>query len=130
MGVDLDLDYKGKSVIGMVAQPVDDYVVGVQIKSKPWILPRVNTPSGPPEIPRCRDRHIIRTDKHVVVVEVLTKVTVHPRCVEMDELRQCGREAIAEHASEAIASVGYETGVEAFARRLARKLRRRGVTVR
>lgn len=126
----LDLDRKGKMVAGMVAQPVDDYVVGVEIKSRPWILPRVETPDGPPEIPRCCDRHIIRTENHVVVVEVTTKVTVYSRFVTMDELRECGREAIAEHAPETQASIGYETGVEAFAQRLARKLKKRGVTVR
>jgi hypothetical protein len=130
MGADLNLDYKGKAVTNMVVRPVDDVVIGVQVKSKPWILPRVETPAGPPNIPRCSDRHIIRTEHHVVVVEVKTKVIVHPRYVTMDQLRQCGREAIAEHAPQAEALSGYEVSIEAFARRLARKLRRRGVTVR
>lgn len=126
----LDLDYKGRAVAGMVAQPVNDYVVGVEIKSRPWILPRVETPSGPPEIPRCRDRHIIRTEKHVVVVEVSTKVTVHPRMVTMAQLRSSAKESVDETGVASRTPDAYMAGIEAIARRLAKKLRQCGVDVR
>lgn len=129
MGVDLNLDYKGRPLIGFVAQPIDDFVVGVEVKSRPWILPRLQTPSGPPEIPKYRERHIMRTDNHVVVVDVIAKVHVHPRYVTMDQLRECGREAIEEHAPGATFPKGYAVAIKAFAHRLARQLRRRGVTI-
>lgn len=130
MSLNLDLDHRGKPVIGMVARPVDDYVVGVEVKSKPWILPLVDTPSGPPEVPRCRDRHIIRTDEHVVVIDVVTKVTVHPRSVTMDQIRHSVKESVDEVSPGARHLNGYEAGIQASANRLARKLRRCGVTVR
>jgi len=127
--MDLDLDHRGKSVTGIVSKPVDDYVVGVEVKSKPWILPLVDTPSGPPEVPRCRDRHIIRTDKHVVVVDVITKVHVFPRFLTMDQIRQQVQESVDEASPGARHLNGYEVGIQASAKRLAKKMRKCGVTV-
>jgi len=129
VSLNLDLDHRGKSVTGIVSEPIDDFVVGVEVKSKPWILPLVDTPSGPPKVSRCRDRHIIRTAEHVVVVDVVAKVHVHPRLVTMNQVLQSVRETMDEEAPDAKHLDGYKTGIEALAKRLVRRLRRRGVTI-
>jgi len=127
--MDLDLDHRGSPVHNMVAQPVDDYVIGVQVSSRPWILPRVETPSGPPEIPQCHDRHIVRTREHVVAVDVTTRVTVYPRSMTMDEVRASVRETLAEEEPESLLRDGCEVGLEAMAHRLACGLQEQGVEI-
>jgi len=127
--MDLDLDHRGSSVRNMVAQPVDDYVVGVQVSSRPWILPRVETKCGPPEVPQCHDRHIIRTSEHVVAVDVTTRVTVYPRSMTMDEVRASVRETMEEEEPESLLRDGCEVGLEAMVHRLACGLQEQGVEI-
>lgn len=125
----LDLDHRGRPVTGMVSQPAGQYVVGVEVKSRPWVLPLVDTPSGPPVIPRCRDRHIIRTEDEVVVVDVATRVTTYPRTTTVEALRKSVQESVDEDSPGAWHLCGYESGIEAMVKRLVRKLRRCGVQV-
>ncbi len=127
------MNHRGKAVTNVVSQPMGDYVIGVQVSSRPVILPKIDDfPVKPPRIPRCFDRHIIRTDQGVVIVEVMARVKVLPLTVPFSQLVDAAREeldvALKEEGKQP-ADKDYTEGLHAIANRMAWKLRKQGVQV-
>lgn len=128
-----DFEYRGEPVCGTVAWPVDGYVIGVQASSRSWILPLAEMPDDLPVVDQCRDRHIIRTDEHVVATDVLVRTQVYPRSVTMSEVRVIARETMFEKEPEMLRQRFCEQEVrralEAFARRIACRLQKFGIKI-
>lgn len=127
------MEHRGKAVMNVVSQPMGDHIIGVQVSSRPVILPKIdNLPVKPPRIPRCFDRHVIRTNQGVVIVEVLARVKVLPLTVPFSELVDAAREelnvALKEEGVQLPAKT-YTEGLYALANRMAWKLRKQGVQV-
>jgi hypothetical protein len=115
-----------RTVYNVVARPTDRHVVGVEIRSKPVVLPLADGSVEPPDIPRCFDRHIFLSGDRVVTVEVMARVRSYPRQMTMDDVRAVARDTlVAELDGEPCSEV-----LEAMAQRLARKMLRRGVVVK
>lgn len=120
-------------VRNIVAQPVDEYVVGVEVSSRPVILPKVeNGTVSPPTIPCCSDRHIIRTPDSVVVVEVSARVTVFSRTIPLADVREAIRsesDIILQEEGRLPGSESYAEGLGALTGRLVKQLQDQGITV-
>lgn len=127
------MEYRGKAVTNVVSQPMGDHIIGVQVSSRPVILPKIDDfPVKPPRISRCFDRHVIRTDQGVVIVEVTARVKVLPLSVPFSQLMDAAREeldiALKEENKQPEAQA-YTEGLYALANRMAWKLRKQGVKV-
>jgi len=129
----VESEYRGKALCNVVATPIDGGVVGVEIRSKPIILPKIKGEELP-DIPRCRDRHIVRTEQHVVVVDVVARVKVFPRIVNFNDVWAEACESVdAALEDEGIVDLPiekYTEGVRAIAVRIAHRLQLQGMTIR
>ena len=121
------MEHRGRSVTNVVAHPVDNHVIGVKVSSYPVILPKIEDgPVEPPEIPRCFDRHIIRTGEQVIVVEVMARVKVYPRTVPYSDVLETARSELDVALQE---GENYDEGLNALADRIAWRLQKQGVKV-
>jgi len=125
------MEHRGKAVTNVVSQPVGNHVIGVKIASRPVILPKLES-IEPPVIPRCFDRHVIRTSTCVVIVEVAARVKVMPLSVPFSAIVETAREeldaALKEDGSQPSAE-DYKIGLRVIANRMAWKLRKQGIVV-
>jgi len=127
------MEYFGKPVTSVVAYPIGDCVIGAHVAVQPSILPRIEGgPISPPRIPRCRDRHIIRTETHVTIIEVQAEITAYPREISHEKVGECARTSLLE-ALEADnmtpTPAAYAEGLRAITQRLANRMREFGVKI-
>lgn len=114
----------------LVSFPIGRMVIATEVKSRALIF---KAPKGakPKPIKKAFDRHIVRTPKGVVVMDVRVKAQAFPLQVKYAELLAAAREevdiALKEEGKEK--TDGYEIGVKALADRMARRLCKMGVQV-
>lgn len=125
-------EHQGKVLNNVVATVVDGNVIGVRVKSRPVIMPEIPQ-ADPPEIPRCRDRHIVRTENHVIIVDVSVRVKVLPRVITWGSIVREAQvsldEVLVEEGIESISPEKYREGLYVIASRIARRLQLRGMTI-
>jgi len=124
------MEHTSQTAVSLVSFPIGRMVIATEVKSRALIF---RPPKGtkPKPIHRAFDRHIVRTPKGVVVMDVCVKAQIFPLQVEFATLLAAAREevdlALKEEGKEK--TDGYEIGVQAIAERMARRLRKKGVHV-
>lgn len=124
------MERTSQTATSLVSFPIGRMVIATEVKSRALIF---KPPKGlkPKPIRRAFDRHIVRTPKGVVVMDVCVKAQIFPLQVKFVDLVATAREevdiALKEEGKEKTA--GYEDGVRMIAERMARRLRKKGVKV-
>ena len=127
------MEHFGEPVTSVVVYPIGDCVIGAHVVTQPSILPRVEGgPISPPKIPRCRDRHVIRTKTHVAIIEVQAEITAYPCEISHEEVEKSARTSLLE-ALEADnmtpTPTAYARGLRAMTQRLVNRMRGFGVKI-
>lgn len=124
------MERTSQTAVSLVSFPIGRMVIATKVKSQALIF---RSPKGTKLKPirRAFDRHIVRTPKGIVVMDVCVKAQIFPLQMEFATLLASAREevdlALKEEGKEK--TDDYEIGVRAIAERIARRLRMRGVHV-
>jgi len=127
-----DFHHVGETLNNIVCVPFEDYVIGVHVASRPEILPYLDG-EDLPIAHKCRDRHILRTEELVAVVDVQARVRMFPRQYNLAEIQQVAREEAEEAGlTEEVAGskADFDAALWHITERIIRRLGRLGVTVK
>jgi len=127
------MEHFGSPISNVVAYPVGDQVIGAHVVVQSHALPLIDAGSVPPPmIPKCCDRHVIRTKTHVAIIEVEVKMSAFPRVISHEDVEACARVSILE-ALEADnltpTPAAYARGLRAMTQRIANRMRQYGVEI-
>jgi hypothetical protein len=127
------MEHFGQPISNVVAYPVGDQVIGAHVMVQSHVLPLVEVGSVPPPvIPHCCDRHVIRTETHVTIIEVQAKMSAFPRAISHAAVEECARVSILEalEADDVTPTpAAYARGLRAMTQRIANRMRQYGVKI-
>jgi hypothetical protein len=120
----------GEMTSSLVCATVGDYAVGLHVNTMLEILPRIPE-FNPPVYLKCRDRHIIRTDDAVLVVDVRARVRHFPRQMALEDVLQIANEEVQKNGltEETEGTEVYMNTLENVTLNIVEKLGQLGVTV-